>query len=170
MPKKCRSKYSRARVHRSLHLIDIENLLGMPPVLATVDDFIEAAACYLERVQAGPEDQYIVACDVTNAFEARAAFPGARLVFGRGPDGADRALIDAVDVDHVATRFDRVYLGSGDCAFTWLCYELEDKGLDVTVVSLSRGLSRRLISPGRDVLYVQSIGASRHLEGLGTAS
>lgn len=167
------SKYHRTATWvpaaRALHLIDIENLVGMPPVLATESDFKEAADRYREQARPGPLDQFIVASDRANAFKAAAAFPGAQLVCGAGPDGADRALLDAIDADDVATRFDRVFVGSGDCAFTWLCCELDDRGLDVTAITRSGSFSGRLANAVRDVRYVDGPDARRRLQRLGAA-
>ena len=64
-----------------------------------------------------------------------------QLVVGDGPSGADRALIDAVDTNHVASRFDSVIIASGDHIFASLAKDLRVRGLQVCNVTSSRAQS-----------------------------
>lgn len=43
--------------------------------------------------------------------------PGLRILVRDGRDGADEALIDMVDVEHLAKRFERLVIASGDGKF-----------------------------------------------------
>jgi hypothetical protein len=68
-----------------------------------------------------------------------------QLVIGHGQDGADRALIGAVDPEHVATRFDSVAIASGDHIFSGLAWRLRALGLLVcNVTTGASGPSRAL--------------------------
>ena len=61
-----------------------------------------------------------------------------------GKDGGESILIDNIDVDHVADRYDRVVIGSGDGAFEGLALELRARGVHVQVVNGYSDLSRAL--------------------------
>lgn len=152
---------------RALHLIDIENLLGKNPAEASPSEFVQAAAKY--EAVAGPAaiDHLIVGCDPVNAIDAATALPGARLVTRRGPDGGETAILDSLDADDIARRYEHVYIASGDCAFTWLLYELIDRAVPVTFVvaskrSLSRRVARALASDESEVIYLDDHRLTTH--------
>jgi hypothetical protein len=126
---------------RTLHLIDIENLAGADRELA---DLLAAGRAYFQAVQRRPGDHVVVGCDRTLMLAARIAFPGARIVAGHGPDGADRALIGCERRDDIARRYDRVVIGSGDHVFCELAADLRRRGLAVCVVARHESLSRDL--------------------------
>jgi hypothetical protein len=128
---------------RTLHVIDIENLVGgsaagpaaVGPALSTY----RAAA----PVLAG--DHAVIGSGTTLAVAAGVAWPGAQLVLGRGIDGADRALLVAIDVAFIAAHYDRVVIASGDHCFAGLAWSLRREGLDVRVVTQTeRSLARAL--------------------------
>ena len=61
---------------------------------------------------------------------------GVRRVIGaNGPDGADLALIDSIDVDWATRNFGRVVIGSGDHIFSPLARQLTARGLQVLMVT-----------------------------------
>jgi len=126
---------------RAIHLVDVENIFAL-----THGKAVSSLAGQMYRVVAsvGDGDLIQVATDVTRVFDTKAAFPGAQLRHGRGHDGADRALIDNFDVDHAATRFDTVVIGSGDHAFIDVAYRARQRGLKVVVVARPASLSRAL--------------------------
>ena len=128
---------------RAIHLVDVENIFALThgkAVSCLAGDVYRAVA------SVGDGDLIQVAADVTRVFDTKAAFPGAQLRHGRGHDGADRALIDNFDIDHAATRFDTVVIGSGDNAFIDVAYRARQRGLNVVVVSRPASLSRALAS------------------------
>jgi len=127
---------------RALVIIDVENLAGTGRLTPSVaEDIARAMAGPAPGV---PPHLRIVGCDAGNALDVGMAFPGDRLVTGRGPDGADLALIAAVDIAHTANRFDRVVIASGDGAFTPVAAECARRGLEVVVMTGHGGLSRTL--------------------------
>jgi len=98
---------------RALHLIDIENLMGGPQ--AGRDAIPLATEGYLATVSMMPDDLIVVATNPHLWLPAKLAWPGALVLSARGRDGADRALISQVaDVERIASRFDRLVIGSGD--------------------------------------------------------
>lgn len=139
---------------RRLHLVDIENLAGgsdAPPRTVRA-----VAKRYLSRVPNLAVDHVVVGAGRRMMLAAQAAFPHARLLYGRGLDGADRALmldVDAVDISH---RYDAVVIGSGDHFFAPLAEQLASLMVPVIVATRSwRSLSGDLIDVvGRDHVIV----------------
>lgn len=134
---------------RALHLIDIENLAGGPAALradATVGDR------YRDVVPTSPTDVLTVGTDITNVFAAVDQFPGAGRRAGRGPSGADLALMDAADPDWVAGRFGTVVIASGDGDFALYARACRRAGLRVVVVAHPARLSRALASVADEVV------------------
>lgn len=129
-------------IGRTLHLIDVENLSGGraagPKAVAP------ALADYRRTIDVGADDHVVLGSGPLLAVAAGRSWPGARLVVGRGVDGADRALLRAADPAFLAARFDRVVVASGDHAFAGLVSELRARGVAVVVVSRPGSLSADL--------------------------
>jgi len=143
---------------RTLHLVDIENLAGGPE---QVDRWFQPSLRQY-RATAAPRlaDHVVLAADRT--VYARTAWDvdrGWSYRFGVGPDGADRALLDAAEPAWVAGRFDRVVVGSGDHAFAPLVVDLLGRGLEVVVVSRPRNLSGRLRRSGAQLITLPDLPA-----------
>ena len=154
----------RGRAH---HVVDIENLLALHRGDHVAPD---AGLRYRSIAGVGREDLVTVAADVNRWFEAKVAFPGARVLPGYWSDGADRALTDAIDVEFLATRFDTVVIGSGDGWFTGLAYEARRAGLKVVVVSRPEGLSRHLAPYADEIIAVGAVGGGTLPPDLTTAA
>jgi hypothetical protein len=122
---------------RTYHLIDIENLCG-GTASAGDDDVARAVARYQRTITVADDDLVVIGSGPTLAPAAKAAWPSARLVVGKGIDGADRALLAADDPRFLADRFDRVVVGSGDHAFAELVIDLRARGTAVCVVTRDR--------------------------------
>lgn len=128
---------------RSLHLVDVENLMGGPELGDTI--LREALVGYRTSAPVSDGDHVIIGANPQLGPAAKATWPGARLVVRGGPDGADIALLEAVrDVDFIAARYDQIVVGSGDGVFEVVVREFRSRGLAVGVVSLRRGLSYAL--------------------------
>lgn len=139
--------------NRTVHLIDIENLLGEArPSRAGAS---VARAAYERQTSPGPHDLLIVACNHGAAIEVGTAFTGCRLLLRSGPDGADLALLDVVAAENVEDRFDAAVIGSGDGIFAPVAAQLSRAGVAVSVVSRPESLSRqlRLASGGRVISF-----------------
>jgi hypothetical protein len=130
---------------RVLLLDDHENLCGGPDAPVAV-----SKAIWTALTQALSVDEYDNAIVGLSGFGAKNLMESLpmgqlRLVLGRGPDGADNALIRAIDPDHVASRFDSVAIASGDHIFATLAWRLRDLGLMVcNVTAVTAGSSRAL--------------------------
>lgn len=137
----------------TLHLIDIENLHGACP-RGTIN--VGRAKALLERydsmVPIAVGDHLIVGCNPGIGVEVGLAIGGGRLVVRGGPDGADRALIDSIDLDHVARRYRRVVVGSGDHIFVPTVLGLLARSVPVEVVGRPGGTSAALRLTGVPVL------------------
>ena len=88
--------------NRTLALVDVENLVGAPNLgPAGVREVVSAV--HSEFGTFGNSSLYpVVGCSHFNAGVVMFNWPGARVVLGSGPDGADLALIDVVKSENVA--------------------------------------------------------------------
>ncbi len=138
--------------NRRLHLIDIENLLGCPrPTDAAATGCCEE---YKDRASVQGDDLVVVACNHGAGAQVGFGWPEARLLLRSGPDGADRALLDVLKTESVEERFDAVVVASGDGRFAEAVARLAGLGIEVTVISNRRALSRRLeLAATRVVLF-----------------
>lgn len=134
----------RAKESRKIVLIDIENMLfgnhdgGLAERSGRGGQILNLAEARR------PADQLIVGCNPQLAFLAKELFPGARIVTGKGKNGADRALVTTIDPSHAAHRFSELCIVSGDHAFTELAREARIAGMVVRVVAPHAGLSTAL--------------------------
>ena len=128
---------------RSLHLVDLENLVGDPraaaePALATLRAHLDAA-----RWQ--PGDHVVLATNpwlmVRIAFDVPVP-ANVHAVHGR--DGADSMLLAQAPPELVAKRYGRLVVGSGDGIFVNRAQAALDRGVAVDVVAREDGCSARL--------------------------
>lgn len=116
---------------RTFHAIDLENLLG-DPTRRDRAHVAEAWERYTARVPIRRDDHIVVATGPSLAVTAWFALPSTvRRLVGYGLDGADNALIDAMDTDHIAARYGRVVIASGDHIFAPSARSLRLKGMQV---------------------------------------
>ncbi len=123
---------------RSLHLVDIENLVGEPTswrpdrIRATFDAYLQTATWH-------PGDSLVVAANPSFmkmlAFDLVGMAHWALCAWGK--DAADQLLLGAVPAD-VGARFGRIVVGSGDHAFAPLVASL--RGRIETLVVTAAGL------------------------------
>lgn len=141
------------RKHRSIHLVDVENLLG-----GTTFGLLDVAAVSEHyRVVSGqaPGDLTVVASSRVTASAVWFGWPDVRRLVRPGENGADLELIQVMLSEDLARRFDRVVVGSGDGIFAEQLAALQTLGLQVTVVSRPGALSTRLRLAVRDVRFLE---------------
>lgn len=144
------TQHSRHLTGRTAVLVDIENIIGSTNFDAC--DVTMARARIHEMVDCPDDAHVIVATTVGHLLcPAHAGWPGARLVWRRGKDGADLALADVALNENLIARFDRVVLASGDGIFAVVATWLQQHGVAVTVVSRPESLSRALAGRVADV-------------------
>lgn len=133
---------------RTLHLIDVENLCGVP--LPTREQVAQVRASYQAHIAEG--DIVVVASSHLAFLTVGWAWSGVRHLLRSGPDGADLALLEVLVLERVEERFGRVIIGSGDGIFAASVAELGRSGVPVTVISRPMSLSRRLRMAAHEVV------------------
>lgn len=150
---------------RHLVLIDVENLAATAsPTREDVGMVREALTVVIPDFGGA---QRIVACSHHAAPNVAFAFPGARHLWCSGPNGADRALLDVLENEHVDRRFGLVTVCSGDGIFAPSAARLAAANVDVTVVARQGHLAARLELAARHVVQLR---VTRHLVATGEAS
>ena len=133
-----------AAAWRTVHVVDVENLIGEDHRDATVEQIRAVIEDYRQLVGARDGDLFFFGANPELKFRVMVA-TGSNQVRGyKGKDGADKALLDVVDGDWVVGQFDRVCVASGDHAFAPLARSLKGEGLHVTVVSRPMSVSAEL--------------------------
>lgn len=129
---------------RKIVLIDLENMLFGTHHSTDASDHDSSQQILSLAEARRPTDHLIVGCNPHLAFLAKDLFPTASIVTGKGKDGADLALVESLDLEHAAARFDELCIVSGDHAFTMLAQQSRRAGLTVRVVAPHAGLSTAL--------------------------
>jgi len=138
---------------RTLHLVDIENLIGGP--FQGLSAILDARHNYRQLVGIGPNDHIVVACNGKLAVTVRLIWNQGQLIVGNGPDGADLALLRQLEDPHwIAGRYDRVVVGSGDGIFSEAVSKLAQLGIAAGVVSRPRALAYLLAKAANFVIYL----------------
>lgn len=137
--------------YRRLHLVDAENLAGMPQPSTELARFCHDR--YLSIAPLGGDDLVVVACNHGAGKCIAFEWPHARVLFRSGPDGADLALLDVFSEIGKEGRFDEIVIGSGDGIFAPTASFLEADGIPVTVISRRSSLSSRLRLAARTIIY-----------------
>ncbi len=149
-----------ARRTRCLHLVDVENLLGCPR--PTTEEVRACRTRYDEHTAVAADDLVVVACNHGAALPVGLGWAGARLLLRSGPDGADLELLRVIAQESVEDRFAAVTIASGDGCFADAAARLARLGVEVTVVSEARSLSRRLKLAAQHVLLWDATPAPEH--------
>ena len=131
-------------MRRSLHLVDIENLVC--GCYAPSQMVLQQYRTYLEVAAWQHQDQVVVASSrlVGQAvtFGIHATVPCSYTLVRPGPDAADRVLIDTGR--YMIARVGRLVVGSGDGLFTDLADQAREAGLRVKVVGVDGHISAAL--------------------------
>ena len=121
------------RTGRTLHLVDLENLSGGPSRPA--DEHARSWRAYEDAAGIAVGDQVVVAASGRTMRDAVWFLPtGIASRSANGADGADRVLLEVGDAAWIASRFDRLVIGSGDHAFAELADAVQALGVEVEVV------------------------------------
>ena len=155
--------------NRTLHLVDIENLVGEP--VAWTDKNVEAVFFeYLQEANWQPGDSLVVASNP--GLMGRLAFKLSaiphRSLCATGPDAADNLLINAVPTE-IADRYGRLVVGSGDHAFTQLLTGLQGHASTLVVYGVGR-ISWELYRSAEHVIRLPSGQTTRSVRPPGTTA
>ncbi|MGB4137305.1 MAG: hypothetical protein WA971_12125, partial [Microbacterium sp.] len=126
---------------RQVVLVDIENLAGGSD--ASQHEYAEVWALLRHgAIALHPGDVVAVGASRRAAQQAIPALWGQPVQWRwrDGVDGADLALLDFMDVTHIAQRYSRLVIASGDHAFATLAQGARRRGMAVHQV-IGRGLS-----------------------------
>ncbi|MCY4163231.1 MAG: NYN domain-containing protein [bacterium] len=126
---------------RTLHLIDVENLIGSPN---PTPDCVRWYHLAYQALHVAPTDQVIVACSHHAAPNVFWEWSQGCHRWRSGENGADLALLKVITQERISERFGCVALASGDGIFTKAVAGLGKQGVNVTVVSRPESLSRSL--------------------------
>jgi hypothetical protein len=147
---------------RTLHLVDIENLVGGTERSCMA--IRQACSAYREAATVQRGDHAIVGAGPKLIVSAGLAWPEARLALGFGVDGADHALLRSIaDLEWVASHYDRMVLGSGDGIFADALGSLRRLGIAVGVVAPVGRISARL---RRHAHFVQTFDCEDDARGV----
>ena len=135
-------KRKNSNSNRKIVIVDLENMMFGDHADASRPDRSQEI---LELAEARrPTDMVIVGCNPRLAFSAKNLFPSSQIVTGHGKDGADIALIETLDLNHAAERFDELCIVSGDHAFAPIAHAARQRGLRIRVVAPRFGMSTAL--------------------------
>ncbi|MBA2632897.1 MAG: hypothetical protein H0U86_07870 [Chloroflexi bacterium] len=112
---------------RTLHLVDLENLIGDPYAKGRM--VTDALASYLCAAAWRPGDLvYVASCPPVIAEIGFTPPVPCRLFAARGEDGADLQLLAHAPPELVRRRVERLVIGSGDHIFAPVCSRPSRRG------------------------------------------
>jgi len=131
---------------KALILVDHENLCGGPNAPEVVVSTVWKAL--KDFLQISEYDDTIIGLSKFSGARFMTSLPlnQVSLRIGKGPDGADHALLDAVDVEHDSTRYSSVVIASGDHIFIDLANQFRSRGLLVVNATTSCSSSSRWLA------------------------
>lgn len=144
----------RAMRGRRLVVVDIENVAGGAVVTKAMAEW--ARAVVETTLQVADGEQVVIGTSHVGIFNARDAWPCARVKTRSGEDGADLELLDVLETEHVEERFDEVLLVSGDGVFADVVAHLGRCGVKVTVAAWSTSMSARLRLAAGRIVYLDN--------------
>ena len=144
-------------------MIDIENIAGTS---TPSSDAVYAAIQGLREALPGFDSAHKVwACSHRAAQTVAFAAAPDRQLWNSGPNGADRALLEVLDTEHIEDRYERVTVCSGDGIFADSIARLSGLGVVVGVAGRRGHVSTKLRLAGQQLTYLHDADAA-----LGTAS
>ena len=143
---------------RTLHLVDIENLLGGPQ--AETDEIERVFARYIALAGWRPGDIVNIAANPALALKFVWDPPVESSVHTAcGTDGADLALLAHAAPEFVERRAGRLVIGSGDHAFIPRALAARALGVGVLVVARSRCVCSGWYAHGFPVVAIDEVPA-----------
>lgn len=127
---------------RSLHLVDVENLLGSDS--PTRRNVARCMGAYRELGVLREDDVIVVACNPAIGVSVGLSWRSARLIVRRGSSGADLPLVDVALRERVESRFDQVVVASGDGLLVDVVDSLQRRCVTIAVGAPPESLLRRL--------------------------
>lgn len=117
---------------RTMVLVDIENLIGKGRF--GIADAVAVREMLWRDVDLPDDAQFTVATSAEQTLiNAALGWPGSRVLYRLGADGADLCLAAVAMEERLAQRYSHVVIASGDGIFTGTAQMLRDQGAVVTV-------------------------------------
>ncbi len=136
--------------HREINLIDIENVLGTSHF--TVRDVERYREFHIASNKVAADAHIVIGVSSQQALlVASYGWPGARVAFLSGRDGADRALMAVALEEHVEDRYEKLVIASGDHCFIQAVQLLQQFGMSVHVFARATCLSAALWASCKNV-------------------
>jgi hypothetical protein len=132
----------RALQGRRLVVVEIESIAGGAVRTNALASW--ARKLVEEAIALRPDEQVIIGARHASVLAAGTRWAGARLVTARDQDGVQRGLLQILQDEHIAGRFDELVLASGNGIFTEAIAKLGAQGVKVTVVAWPESLSKHL--------------------------
>ena len=130
---------------RRLVLVDLDNVTGMTDL--HTEQWRSLLGGLRPALGATDRDHLVIAMcrrTLARAMGALTEVP-AQLLAKDGPDGAELAIDDAVDLAHAATRYTTLVIVSGDHYFTRLAHDARRHGMHVHQVTSRRSRCSRAL-------------------------
>lgn len=134
--------------------VDLENACGGSHAICAHQETIK-------QMVLGLRDQYAAQVTYSVGPMALQSYPTlmwdwsfARFIPGRGLDGADLALIGAIENEPFQENIDSLILVSGDHIFANQIKQLKEFGISTTVISLQGALSNQLRKVATSIQYL----------------
>lgn len=153
----------RALRARRLVVVDIENVAGGAVMTQAMAAWARAVVELALDVQEG--EQVVIGTSHTGIFNAKSAWPCARVRARSRENGADIELLDVLTAERIEERFDEVVLVSGDHIFVEAIAALGGSGVSVTVASWAQSLSSRLRLAAANTVHLDDwVGQHPYME------
>ena len=137
-----KSKKNGMKVDRTLVVVDLENACGSSQLIGA---YHKVAHELIQNIVGNGAVVYVIATGPAARRETPDLpfeWPTSRWLVGHGRDGADRELTDVLLDEPLARRSQRVVVVSGDHRFAPALHQLALSGVETTVVSRAKALSR----------------------------
>ena len=146
-------------VPRRLVAVDVENVIG--GAAHSIDEAGWAMRVVNAVIRLSPNDHVVLGASHFDAMTIGLAWESVhpRLLAPRsGANGADLAILEVLDAEHVEDRYDELVLVSGDGIFTGPVVRLTGLGLPVRVAAHRGRVARRLQAAATSFTYLTDFG------------
>ena len=155
---------------RTIHIVDLENHIFAFDRKACLDDVATWWSLYRNEILGiADNDVVYIGVSVKNRWMKKAIPPRKNLFWAighAGPHGAEQALLASVYPPHLAQKFDRVCIASGDGAFTNFAKQCIANGITVRATCFEGSLNPNLAAAASVRTTVRRVRRSQHARAL----
>lgn len=152
---------SQQKVRRTLHILDIENLLQSSEISEIEVRNVKIE--YFLTVKPGENDLFVIGVSHFNQSAAGFGWGSGKATFRvqSGENGADLALIDELNSTLIKENFDGVVIVSGDGVFADIAKSIKETGVKPSFVSRIDSTSRAIRESGFPLILLPSLRATQ---------